>query len=1164
VLVLHARRSTSPVWKDNPVLSRPPSRRVRGQAALATGAMLAIALASPLIGGGQTALAADAPAASGPQSPAIASNAPRTATVNWLVSQLSVAEKLTLIRGGTDPDQHGEAGYLAGVPRLGIPEIRHADAMGINTRNDATSFPTRLGLASSFDREDYVRLGEQVGKEGLASDVDLVYGPQVDVARFPSWSRNMTTNGEDAYVSSQFSETEIRGIQSQGLLSQVKHVSLYDGQNQNVPSLVGSQAAHELFLAPAQAAIEDGGVSSVMCSYATFQIVTEQGKSDYACSNSNLNNNIVKTLYGLKGFITSDYGGSKAPSDLIAGMDNEFSTQNFTAARLQPYVDPTSSTYDPAYAARLDDAVSRILYQYERFGLLDDSKIPAAYRSPVAQHGDVTNNPNATSVDKAAGIVVARELAEDAGVLLKNDGGALPLSSGGTVAVVGPTSTLLPSSPGGERSRGFGDRNNLTPLKAIQTEVGTAKVTSAPGVDWIGTTVPTANLKTTNDSAAAPGLTLTGTDATGQAIAPSVVTTVDGKQTNLAKGGTYTWSGYLDVPTADTYQLLLQRSYGSDSGNPAAFNGGVAPEGRGGGTASTMSLSVDGTARTIANPGSNILPNDFPDGQVASNGQYLGKDNQGISLALTPGLHQVSFTYKPAVTNATAPTMRFAWAPLNQNIASAVQAAQTNDSTVVFVDDSGAGTAQGGGDNSTTTAAVKSLSANQNLLVTTVAQAAHAAGHKVSVVVNSGAALAMPWADSVDAILEMWYPGQEGGTATTNLLYGKVNPSGRLPISFPKDNDSTPFSGRPERSTGSQAADETTPSIKWTDGVNVGYRWYTDPTANPTGIEPQFAFGYGLSYTTFGYSGLSAKPTADGGLDVTMTVSNTGSRAGATSPQVYVGPSPDLAAPVRDSHGIVVSGFEQSARKLVQFDHVDLAAGQSKTLTLHVDVQELSAWDSVAQRWVVGTGNRSIMLGAASDDIKQTVTTDVRTGLASPSITTQPAATRTARVGEAVTLTAAASGTPAPTVQWQRSQGGSWIDVAGATGTSYAFTATPADNGVQFRAVFSNELGVSMSSTTTLKVTRDALTAPKIKKGKTKKHGNKLVLKWSPATPASSVGGYRILDGTKVLDEVSASTTKATVRLGKGKHRIRVVAVAVDSLVTGGDAASAPLKVTRR
>jgi len=247
-------------------------------------------------------------------------------------------------------------------------------------------------------------------------------------------------------------------------------------------------------------------------------------------------------------------------------------------------------------------------------------------------------------------------------------------------------------------------------------------------------------------------------------------------------------------------------------------------------------------------------------------------------------------------------------------------------------------------------------------------------GHKAVVVLNSGTAVAMPWVDNVDAVLEMWYPGERGGKATSNLLYGLVNPSGKLPMTFPKDDNSTPFSGHLERTTGTQTGTETTPSIKWTDGVNVGYRWYTDPTANVNGYKPLYPFGFGLSYTTFQYSGLHVKNAKDGGLDVTFTVKNTGHKDGADSPQVYIGVSPDLAAPTYDVNNIATGGFQQSALKLVQFDHIQLAAGQSKTVTLHVDLQQVSAWDTIAQKWVRGTGERVVSLGSSSENLALSVT----------------------------------------------------------------------------------------------------------------------------------------------------------------------------------------------
>ena len=259
-------------------------RRVAKTALSMCAGGVGIALVLSMASGTLAATAAQpTPATTLGVSPATASDAPFTKTVKYILSQMTPVEEVTVIEHGNDPDRHGQAGYLAGVARLGIPAIRHADALGINVNADGTAFPTRLGLASSFDRNAYNVLGAETGKQGRALGVDLVYGPQVDMARYPSWSRNLTTNGEDAYVSSQFSAAEINGIQSTGLLSQVKHVSFYNGQDRDTPSLVGSQAAHELYLAPAQSAIEQGGVSSVMCSYAIFQIVGEQSAPQYAC-----------------------------------------------------------------------------------------------------------------------------------------------------------------------------------------------------------------------------------------------------------------------------------------------------------------------------------------------------------------------------------------------------------------------------------------------------------------------------------------------------------------------------------------------------------------------------------------------------------------------------------------------------------------------------------------------------------------------------------------------------------------------------------------------------------------------------------------------------------------------------------------------------------------
>jgi beta-glucosidase len=898
----------------------------------------AVAVTVLALGGG----AALQPAASAAQSqdhssPPVASNAPWTKTVSWLEGQLSLDEKLGLVHGGTDPDPHGSAGFIQGVSRLGIPDVRHADAQGVNVYKDATAYPGRLGLAASFDRGGLSAFGKAVGDEGRALDVDLLYGPQVDLARMPTWTRNMTTYGEDPYLAAQLTGIEINGIQSTGLLSQVKHFSFYNGQNQSTPSIVNDQAAHELYLQSPEAAVKDGKVSSVMCSYATYQITPVESRPDYACSNSGGLKGILKGQWGFTGWVTSDYTASKAVSDLLAGMDQEFATNNLASASLKPLVDPASPTYNATYAQALNEATARILYQYERFGLLDDSTYPASAKTKVRP---ISAAP--AKVDKQRGIALAHDLAVKTGVLLKNDGGTLPLSTSraGKIAITGPTADLMPSAPNGERARGYGDRNTISPLDALKQQAGNAKVTYAPGIDRVGTTVPAGALATSDAAGAKAGLTRTETDSSGNVISTKVDTTLDGKQTDLVKGHTYSWEGYLNAPSADTYSLWLQRPAGTTSGNTNAYNHGVNPglqQGGGRGATPNTTLSVDDTARTLVSP-STILQNTYPGGPTV-NGQYLGLDDGGADIALSSGPHKIKVTYAPTTNAAAAPTFRFAWSPQQGSIDAAVAAAKDSTTAVVFADDA----------NTTTTAGnVGTLGPNQDKLIQAVADA----NPNTVVVLNTDGAVQMPWLKSVKSVLEMWYPGQEGGAATADLLLGKANPSGKLPLTFPAGNDATPFAGHPERSTGVDG------KITWSEGLDIGYRWYED-----TKTAPLFPFGYGLSYTSFDYSHLKASGSRDGGLDVRVTVRNNGRRTGVAVPQVYVGPSADLP-----------STLQQSSEKLVQFDRVQLAPGRSTTVSLHIAPRDLSSWSTAKQAWVLGTGKRVIKAGSSSSSLPAVTT----------------------------------------------------------------------------------------------------------------------------------------------------------------------------------------------
>jgi beta-glucosidase len=198
----------------------------------------------------------------------------------------------------------------------------------------------------------------------------------------------------------------------------------------------------------------------------------------------------------------------------------------------------------------------------------------------------------------------------------------------------------------------------------------------------------------------------------------------------------------------------------------------------------------------------------------------------------------------------------------------------------------------------------------------------------------------------------MWWPGDEGGPATANILLGRANPGGRLPITWPNSLSqmlAQDPANHPERSNAGVNGTTT-----YSEGIFTGYRWFDQQN-----LKPVFPFGYGLSYTTFDYSGLKIASAKDGGLDVSFVIKNSGKVAGDEIPQVYLGPpnSPP-------------SGAQFAVRALCQFDRVTLPPGQSKSMMLHVEPRRLQYWSTSAGKWQTAAGPRTVYVGASSRDIR--------------------------------------------------------------------------------------------------------------------------------------------------------------------------------------------------
>ena len=237
-----------------------------------------------------------------------------------------------------------------------------------------------------------------------------------------------------------------------------------------------------------------------------------------------------------------------------------------------------------------------------------------------------------------------------------------------------------------------------------------------------------------------------------------------------------------------------------------------------------------------------------------------------------------------------------------------------------------------------------------------VIEALVAANPRTVVVNVSGNAVAMPWADKVPAILQAWFLGSESGNSLADVIFGHVNPSGKLPMTFPVRLDDVAAHAVGEY-PGTKRADSDIVDIRYNEGVLVGYRWFDTKK-----IRPLFAFGHGLSYTTFGYGKLSAdasKIGPDGALTLSVDVTNTGSRAGAETVQLYIS---DTKASVK-----------RPAKELKNFAKIYLEPGQTKTVTFTVRPSDLAFFDAGANAWKAEPGEFRAHVGAASDDIRSSL-----------------------------------------------------------------------------------------------------------------------------------------------------------------------------------------------
>lgn len=795
-------------------------------------ALLAIVLVAAPLAVASPARAADQPWMNTALSPADRATA--------LLAAMTQTEKLAMLHGG------GNCGYAGCVPadtRLGIPALRLQDGpLGVGDgATGVTQLPAPVAGAASWDPALLRQYGETLGAEQWGKGTNVVLAPTINIVRDPRWGRAFESFGEDPYLAGQAAAADIQGIQSQGPMAQVKHYAVYNQETRRNTladnAVVSDRAEREIYLPAFETATKQA--DSVMCSYSAIN-------GAFGCENGPLQNQILKSQWGFDGFITSDWGATHSTvASANNGLDMEMPGADYYGAALT-----TAVANGQVSPATIDDHVRRVLTPMFRRGLFDH-----------AQTGTMSS-----VVTSAAHSTVARQVAAEGSVLLKNANSVLPVpSTTKSIAVIG-----TPMYQGGG-SAAVNAGATVTPYQGIVTRAGSGvTVTNSPGSATAG------------------------------------ITGLGGK--------------CIDVAAANTANGTTIQLYDCNGTNAQSWN-----------------QSSDGTLRALGKcmtaqgsaNGAKVQLYDCNNGAgqkwTATNGTLV---NQGLCLDATG---QSSANGTPLQLWACGGGANQKWTlPTGGGHDAAVTAARNAELAVVFVskfESEGADLSD------------ISLPADQNQLVTDVA----AANPNTVVVVNSGSAVAMPWAAGVRGIIESWYPGQEYGTALASLLYGDVNPSGKLPVTFPAS-----LADVPAHTTAQWPGQNNT--VQYSEGVDVGYRWYDRQS-----LTPQFPFGFGLSYTTFGYANLTvAPPDSAGNVAVAFDVTNTGTRAGSEVAQVYVGQPSSTGEPPKNLRG---------------FTRVSLNPGQTQRVTVTLDARSFQYYSG---GWQTAPGAHQILVGASSRDIRLT------------------------------------------------------------------------------------------------------------------------------------------------------------------------------------------------
>lgn len=771
--------------------------------------------------------------------------------------------------------------YFVEKTRLGIPIIAFDESLHGLVRDGATAFPQAIALAATWDTLLMSHVASCIAMETKSRGIRQVLSPVVNIADDVRWGRVEETYGEDPFLSSEMGVAFVSAFEKRGVITTPKHFLANNGAGgrDSYPIDYNERLLEEIYLPPFYACFKRGGSRSVMTSYNSIN-------GSPATANDWLLNDKLKKQMGFTGFIISDasaVGGANvlhytandypdaSANAINNGLDVIFQTDyDHYKLFIPPFLDGRIDI------KKIDEAVARVLRAKFQLGLFEKPYIPeteAAKWNGIAEHR-----------------TAAKKAALESIVLLKNENNTLPLRKNiQSLAVIG--TDAMEARLGGYSGPG---NKKINILDGIKNKLGnTVNVQYAPGCGRSAeeyTIVPSANVSVAVNGKNEKGFQaeyFNNIDLSGKPVLTRVDREINFRWTLYSPHPdinydfySVRWSGKLKAPETGKFKIGIE---GNDG----------------------YRLYLDGKL-LIDNWKSQTYTTKFTE-------HYFEKDKEydiRVEFFESSGYAWFKLLWNVGVVNN--------W---QQKINEAATIANKSDAVVII-----AGIEEG----ESLDRAYLNLPGHQEEMISQLA----ATGKPVIVVLVGGSAITMTkWINNVPSILDVWYPGDEGGNAVADVLFGEYNPAGRLPITFPVFEGQLPlvYNHKP---TGR-----------------------TDDYINLNG-QPLFPFGFGLSYTKFEYSDLKfdhQKIKKSESTRVTFRIKNTGSVDGDEVVQLYI----------RD----LVSSVAQPIKQLKGFQRIHLKAGEEREVSFLITPDLLKILNDKMQ-WVVEAGDFRIMIGASSKDIK--------------------------------------------------------------------------------------------------------------------------------------------------------------------------------------------------